>query len=202
MNRKTDLRVAKTLRSIHAAFMELVSEKPVYKITVTELARKAEISKGTFYLHYTDIFDLYNKLVAATVAKVAESFDPYPDLFANPESFVRTFLFAQVEPLGKTLTAGECALLSARNIQFCPNYPQCFIDAFREQIYRVGKLTPCEENDMKMEFLLTGMLSIVVKYRHVANDNTGQKDFIVRFLSAIVRETFPEFYRANPAGAS
>lgn len=174
--------------------MELITKKPVYKITVTELAQKAEISKGTFYLHYLDIFDLYNQLVNETVVKIAGSFNPYPDLFTDPESFVRTFMFSQIAPFGKTLTAGECALLLERNIKYCSDYPQCFIEAFRVQIYNVGKLVPCEENDIKLDFLLNGMLSIIIKYRSLGNENTSQIDFIVKYLSAVVKETFPEFY--------
>lgn len=196
MERKSDLRILKTLRSINTAFMELIIKKPVHKITVTELAAKAEISKGTFYLHYLDIFDLYDKLVEDTVRKIAVSFNPYPDLFSNPETFVRTFMFSQIEPFSKTLTAEECALLSEKNVKFCSNYPQCFIDAFREQIYRVGKLIPCEENDIKIEFLLTGMLSIIIKFRPSTNNSMKQTDFIVEFLSAVVKKTFPEFYGA------
>ena len=154
MGDQRDLRVSKTLRAIDAAFMDLIVRKPVQKITVTELARRAEISKGTFYLHYLDIFDLYNRRVRDTAAKLAASFDPYPDLFTDPASFVRVFLFSQVEPLRERLSAGERALLSAENIPFCSNYPQCFIDAFRAQIYRVGKLEPSEENDIRIEFRL------------------------------------------------
>lgn len=194
MENKPDLRISKTLRSINNAFMELIIKKPVNKITVTELAQKAEISKGTFYLHYLDIFDLYNQLVKETVVKIARSFNPYPDLFTNPKSFVRTFMFSQIEPFGKTLTAEECALLLERNIKYCSDYPQCFIEAFRAQIYNVGKLVPCEENDIKLDFLLNGMLSIIIKYRPLGNENMSQIDFIVRFLSVVVKETFPEFY--------
>ena len=43
MNQKTDLRIIKTRRSIKEAFMELILMKPVNKITVTELAERAEI---------------------------------------------------------------------------------------------------------------------------------------------------------------
>ena len=194
MSNKSDLRVSKTLRAINNAFMELIVKMPVHKITVTELAKKAEISKGTFYLHYLDIFDLYNKLVKDTVTKIAGSFNPYPDLFTDPESFVRTFMFSQVEPLGKALSAGEYALLLEKNIKFCSDYPQCFIEAFRAEIYSVGKLVPCEENDIKIDFLLNGMLSIIIKYQPLSNENVSQMDFIVKFLSAVVKETFPEFY--------
>lgn len=83
MEQKSDLRVTKTRRLIKATFLELVQAKPVQKITVTELAKRAEISKGTFYLHYLDIYDLYNQMVEETVAKIAGSFDPYPDLFLS-----------------------------------------------------------------------------------------------------------------------
>ena len=193
MEQKSDLRVTKTRRLIKATFLELVQAKPVQKITVTELAKRAEISKGTFYLHYLDIYDLYNQMVEETVAKIAGSFDPYPDLFSAPESFVRTFLFSQVEPLGLSLSAGERALLTEKNMQSCSKYPQCFLDGFKEQ---VGALARCEENDIKIDFLLTGMLSLVVKYRPLTAGDQKKMDFIVQFLSLIIRDTFPEFYRS------
>ena len=196
MEQKSDLRVTKTRRLIKAAFLDLVQAKPVQKVTVTELAKRAEISKGTFYLHYVDIYDLYNQTVKETVSKIAGSFDPYPDLFSAPESFVRTFLFSQVEPLGLSLSTGERALLSAENIQFCSNYPQCFMDAFKEQIYQVGALARCEENDIKIDFLLNGMLSIIIQYRLLTAGDQKKMDFIVQFLSLIIRDTFPEFYRS------
>ena len=196
MEQKSDLRVTKTRRLIKATFLELVQAKPVQKITETELAKRAEISKGTFYLHYLDIYDLYNQMVEETVAKIAGSFDPYPDLFSAPESFVRTFLFSQVEPLGLSLSAGERALLTEKNMQSCSKYPQCFLDGFKEQIYQVGALARCEENDIKIDFLLTGMLSLVVKYRPLTAGDQKKMDFIVQFLSLIIRDTFPEFYRS------
>ncbi len=196
MEQKSDLRVTKTRRPIKAAFLELVQTKPGQKITVTELAKRAEISKGTFYLHYLDIYNLYNQMVEETVAKIAGSFDPYPDLFSAPESFVRTFLFSQVEPLGLSLSAGERTLLTEKNMQSCSRYPQYFLDAFKEHIYQVGVLARCEENDIKIGFLLTGMLSIVIQYRPLTAGDQKKMDFIVQFLSLIIRDTFPEFYRS------
>ena len=60
-NRSKDLRVIKTKRAIMQAFNELLKEKSLDKITVTELAQRAEINKGTFYLHYTDLYALYQE---------------------------------------------------------------------------------------------------------------------------------------------
>ena len=193
MNQKTDLRIIKTRRSIKEAFMELILMKPVNKITVTELAERAEISKGTFYLHYLDIYDLYNRLVEEVANKIAESFNPYPDLFTAPETFVRTFMFAQNSQFTVSLTPAQRKILSEKNIKFSDNYPRCFIDAFKTQIYKVGKLVPCLENDMKIEFLITGMLSIIIKYPMLSHD-VKQKELMIQYLTTIVKETFPEFY--------
>jgi AcrR family transcriptional regulator len=193
MNQKTDLRIIKTRRSIKEAFMELIMMKPVNKITVTELAERAEISKGTFYLHYLDIYDLYNRLVEEVANKIAESFNPYPDLFTAPETFVRTFMFAQNSQFTVSLTPAQRKILSEKNIKFSDNYPSCFIDAFKTQIYKVGKLVPCLENDMKIEFLITGMLSIIIKYPMLSHD-IKQKELMIQYMTTIVKETFPEFY--------
>lgn len=49
----------KTKNAIRAAFAELVKEKKeLNKITVTEVVRRADINRSTFYLHYSDIYDI------------------------------------------------------------------------------------------------------------------------------------------------
>ena len=201
MGEKSDLRTAKTVRSIKSAFLELISKKPLGKITVTELAARAEISKGTFYLHYLDLFDLYNRLVEETADKIAGSFNPYPELFSDPASFVRTFLFAQVAPLGADLSPGERALLSEKNVPFCPQYPQCFLNAFKRRIYGTGQLTRCEENDIKLDFLLTGMLSVLIQHGAAVGGSPEQRDRTVSFLSDVIRDAFPALCRGTGSGA-
>lgn len=48
---------ARTKQWIRRAFTELMAEKKdINKITVTELAQRADISKTTFYYHYEDIY--------------------------------------------------------------------------------------------------------------------------------------------------
>lgn len=59
---KTDARVRYTQMRIKDAFLTCLAEKPVNKITVKELCDIAEINRATFYKHYTDPFDLLDKL--------------------------------------------------------------------------------------------------------------------------------------------
>ncbi len=57
-----DSRVKRTKKLIRHSLVELAKEKSINKITVKELTDHAEINRGTFYLHYKDVFDLVEAL--------------------------------------------------------------------------------------------------------------------------------------------
>jgi AcrR family transcriptional regulator len=57
-----DRRTVKTKKMIRRALAELLQEKELRKITVQEIADKAEVSRFTFYKHYIDVYDLYDKI--------------------------------------------------------------------------------------------------------------------------------------------
>lgn len=65
MSDKEDLRIVKTRRCIEEAFLELLQEHSFDQITVRQLLSKALVSKGTFYAHYLDKYDLAEKIAAA-----------------------------------------------------------------------------------------------------------------------------------------
>ncbi|MCQ2408558.1 MAG: TetR/AcrR family transcriptional regulator [Oscillospiraceae bacterium] len=62
MEKKADRRTLKTKKAICDAFAELLTEKDLHKITVQEIADKADINRVTFYKHYLDVYDLYDKV--------------------------------------------------------------------------------------------------------------------------------------------
>lgn len=57
-----DRRTAKSKDAIRTCFLSLLKEKKLNKITVAEICRMADIGRGTFYLHYTDVYDLYGQI--------------------------------------------------------------------------------------------------------------------------------------------
>ncbi len=60
--KKTDQRTRITKMLIRKAFTSLLSQKPIQNISVKELCDSAGINRGTFYTHYTDIYDLLEKI--------------------------------------------------------------------------------------------------------------------------------------------
>ena len=55
---KRDRRLVRTKKVIIAALMQLLTEKDLSEITVTELAERAGINRKTFYLHYDRVEDI------------------------------------------------------------------------------------------------------------------------------------------------
>lgn len=58
----TDHRVRVTKMLIRKAFTELLNQKPIQCISIKELCERAGINRGTFYAHYTDIYDLLHQI--------------------------------------------------------------------------------------------------------------------------------------------
>ena len=54
--------VRATRRRLGDALVQLLVQKPVRQITVRELTRLAKVSRGTFYFHYRDIYELLDRL--------------------------------------------------------------------------------------------------------------------------------------------
>ena len=84
-----DLRIKKTKRAIRSAFYELIKEKPLEKITVREIAERAEINKTTFYAHYETVYDLVDQLEQEAVAEVISQLNTAQGLLSSPRIFVR-----------------------------------------------------------------------------------------------------------------
>lgn len=57
-----DRRVRKTKEAIRTAYIDLLKEKPNTKITVSEIARRADVDRKTIYLHYETIEDIMKEL--------------------------------------------------------------------------------------------------------------------------------------------
>lgn len=96
-----DNRSARRTRAlIEQAFLELIGQKPIRKITVQELIDRANIARTTFYLHYHDIPDLVDSVEQTLLTEVRSALEQldqtpirvngeYPTIQAVVEIFAR-----------------------------------------------------------------------------------------------------------------
>jgi len=77
-NTKVDRRVLRTKQQIRQALIDLLAEKNEKDISVRELAQRAGINRGTFYIHYKDIHDLVEQLMDEATEKLLEVCKRHP----------------------------------------------------------------------------------------------------------------------------
>lgn len=73
MAEKEDLRVIKTKRIIRTALIDLMAEKEISVITITELSERAMINRKTFYRHYTSVSEVVKELENEILSEFADA---------------------------------------------------------------------------------------------------------------------------------
>ncbi len=88
MAAKTDRRVRKTKAQLRAGLARLMQNKSIKEITVKELVDEVDINRSTFYLHYTDIYQMMDSIEAELMQEITDAMDDLPDnLVQNMETY-------------------------------------------------------------------------------------------------------------------
>ena len=78
---KSAIRSRKLIRT---AFVELMQEKDTDKITVTDIVKRADINRGTFYAHYSDTHAVLEQIENEFLQHILEILDD-----SNYETFIQ-----------------------------------------------------------------------------------------------------------------
>jgi AcrR family transcriptional regulator len=175
---KEDLRVVKTKRNIKSVMMELLQKKPVEKITVTELASQAMINKGTFYHHYSDIYDLYQELVSDFIENSIGSLNYYEEFFTEPENFIHKFLndFRENDVKKKFPFFNE-----GNHSLFLPYY---VTELLLNRLMSVNFIKNTIENRVKVQCCITAITAATAHFDEAHNN------IIVHVASKMIYSTF------------
>lgn len=87
---KTDRRVRRTRTLLTDALFSLLKEKSYKDITVKELCDAADINRGTFYLHYKDIYDMVEQIEQSVLFELTElvTMHTADNLHTNPAPII------------------------------------------------------------------------------------------------------------------
>jgi AcrR family transcriptional regulator len=69
---KVDRRILKSQEAIKKAVLEFMAEKDFDDITIRDISDRANVNRGTIYLHYTDKFDLLEKIIEEHIHNLRE----------------------------------------------------------------------------------------------------------------------------------
>lgn len=171
--RKKDMRWRRTERRIMRVFGDQLDQRPLNKISVTQLASEAEINKATFYLHYADVYELAIAYARASADEVVDGIEHPEAFFSDPELFALEFVAA----LG-----GEERFKKGR--AFVDNgLSSVFADRLAARIYEVlgGQESPesPEQSQMFLVLLVHGLMGLLPQYLEEGPDRVAQMAALV-----------------------
>lgn len=162
---KKDRRVLYTKMFLRESLLELMKEKPIDKITPTELCRTANINRNTFYSHYYTPRDVLSEIENDFAAQIIESL---------------TGLLATADVGISQMLKEICNIIYGQQ-EFCKILLSDNGDpAFFEKVISMGKplvlegwrtegvLLNDEEMEMFFAFIVNGSIALIQKW--VATD--------------------------------
>lgn len=72
MNTKNNKRKRKSIQKIEQVLIEFLQTKELHQISVSDICKKANLNRSTFYANYVDIYELADTLREKLEAQVAE----------------------------------------------------------------------------------------------------------------------------------
>lgn len=72
-----DKRILKTRKNIKTAFMQLILENELHKITISDLTEKAMINRSTFYLHYGSVSEVMKDIESEIEKQISACFSNF-----------------------------------------------------------------------------------------------------------------------------
>ena len=111
---------------IKAALADLLQEKPLDKIAVTDVVNRAEINRGTFYAHYSDIPDVIDHLIGETFSRIQQVLSEAPcqiqDIPGILARQIQVILEEDLPFYRKVMDSGSSVLLQQRLTEIILEY--------------------------------------------------------------------------------
>lgn len=163
----TDKRILKTRANIKTALMELSVEKPIAKITVSNLTEKACINRSTFYLHYNDVNDVLKEIdceIEACINELLEALN-IADLYKSTYSF-----FINLTGILNENSAIKNYILNSTLSNIVINrIKEILIDKTKQAILSVFPDTKESELEYPLSFAAAGIMDCYFKWVHSEN---------------------------------
>ena len=136
-------------------FIDLLAEKGFEKITINDIAERANINRGTVYLHYVDKFDLLDKCIETYIELLLHHCANSADTNLNASAFQSVF-----EYLEKNFTIYKL-LLSNEGFGFFRNRLYAIIAQTVTEVIGIKSENNAFSNGVTTHFLTSGFIGVL-----------------------------------------
>lgn len=173
----------KTRNLIKKTFAELMNEKKeLSKITVTELVKRADITRSTFYTHYDDIYDVINDYQLETIELLVSD-----DKVLYSIQDIYNYFDEIFECLKKNEEIYKMLLVSNGSIIFLEELKKLAGEKIYYALQNIFKSNKYLELDVS--FYMSGVISELVKYFR------NQSDYSLDEIDANSKKWFEKIFK-------
>lgn len=108
------------------ALVDLLQEKPLDKITVTDVVNRAEINRGTFYAHFSDVPDVIHHLIMGIFSTIRQAISEEPKTLSDiPHALlkrIQTMLEDDMQFCQKVMNSGASLMMQEQLIAIVMDY--------------------------------------------------------------------------------
>lgn len=144
-----DTRKQRSRQKIVDAFMEMRKGKPLERLTVTELCKRAGINKSTFYVHFRDVYDLSEQLEKELTVSIINAMSNPEAVFDDPAAFTKELFIAYAAKREIIYTL----FTDSRSSSF----PRLIEQSIKELVYKLRpEYRKDERRNIALSFLIYG----------------------------------------------
>lgn len=174
----------KTKNIIRSTFAELIKEKEeLNKITVSELVKRADINRGTFYNHYDSIYDVAEEFEAEIIDVLFQnnkSLNSLEDVFFYLDEVIS--YLKKNEDLYRLLLSSKAPLIFLEKLNFS------ILDKLYNSLNSNPKFNNSPSLKFNIAFFTDGIVNQVLKFFN------GSSDYSLDEISANSKNIFKKLF--------
>lgn len=171
-----------TKANLRTAFWNLYKEKPIEKITIKEITDAAGYNRGTFYLYYKDVYDLFTRIEEELLEAIRRLIH---DTLPQKEGLDFAGHMGLIVELTQRYSAYMSVLLSDRgDPSFGTRLKEMIWPLLNRYLISTKDLTE-KEQSLLSEFYLSGLLAAITKWLNDPEDMT-----IDQFIGFVMEQVF------------
>ncbi len=152
----------RSIKLIKDAYIALMHEKNPDKISVSDIVKKADLNRGTFYAHYNKPSDIKNEIGDEIIEKINIVFEGFnfTDFFTNPTPFLKK----TEDILSENLDYYKNIMCYTMSIDFFRKIKQILLKKIIDDASIPENIRKSPQFLIAAEFLTGGMLTLYTSY--------------------------------------
>ncbi len=162
-NIKEDRRIRRTKKLLKQALAQLMDEKDFKDITVKDITERADLNRGTFYLHYTDTYDILNKIEDEILKNIQNMINQNIEK-TNASDSVIPALKPIAEYIMENADICRCLINNKASVDFIEKFQNLIYDNCSDIIKRRHNVKDSKQNEFYLSFITLGIIGMVKKW--------------------------------------